>query len=196
MPLDSDMSNADSQLHVDFYFRKDDKTGVDVPYIRIMIPGDKTNVFDQPVREDHKTRFPRHWLAFQMQNSKDLPVLGTPLVEWHQAEPEDFTRGQLEELQILKFQTVEQVAGASDGNLQRVGMGGVALREKAKRWLGAKNTSETSSELAEMKAQIAQLTALLTAPPEKRGPGRPPGSGKKELDVNHDDAATSAAGHD
>ena len=81
----------------------------------------------------------------------------------------------VEELRILKFQTVEQVALASDSQLQRIGMGGPGLREKAKNYLTRKNRSETAEELDNTKKQLAELQAqmaeLLAAKPRK---GRPP----------------------
>ena len=166
MPLDSDVSNADAQLHVEFYEHKSDPYK-GVPFVKIMVPGDKYNVFDQPVREDHKRRFPRQWLYFQMkQENGDAPPPGTTLKIWNAERPLELPDGLLEELHILKFQTVEQVAGASDAQVQRVGMGGSALREKARTYLVQRaklaNNEElikTQKELDEMKAQIAQLLA-------------------------------------
>jgi hypothetical protein len=154
--LDSDIANADSMLHVEFYLSKlpeyDGK-----PFVRIMVPGDKTNIIDQPVRDDHKERFPRQWLHFQMQQSEGAPVIGTPLSDWHSAAPHEFSRGQMEELQILKFQTVEQVATASDAHIQRIGMGGAGLRERARMFLQQKNRAEANKELQETRAQLAAL---------------------------------------
>jgi hypothetical protein len=46
------------------------------------------------------------------------------------------------ELQILKFQTVEQVATASDSQVQKVGMGAAGLRELAKTFLNLKINSK------------------------------------------------------
>jgi hypothetical protein len=84
-------------------------------------------------------------------------VIGTPLSEWHSAAPNEFSRGQMEELQVLKFQTVEQVATASDAHIQRVGMGGAGLRERARMFLQHKNRAEANKELQETKAQLAAL---------------------------------------
>lgn len=171
--LDSDISNADSHLHVEFYL-SDDKDYKDVPFVRIIVPGDKTNIVEQPVREDHKERFPRQWLYFQMKN-QDGGVIGTPFEEWHKAAPEELSKGQIEELMILKFQSVEQLATASDSQLQRFGMGGAGLRERARMFLSRKNRSDSQIELDETKKQLAalqeQMQELLAA---KRGPGRPP----------------------
>jgi hypothetical protein len=79
-------------------------------------------------------------------------------------------------LAILKFVTVEQLALASDGQLQRVGMGGVGLRERARQYLNRKNRSDASAELEDTKKQLAALQAqmaqLLEDAPKRRG--RPP----------------------
>jgi hypothetical protein len=76
---------------------------------------------------------------------------------------------QMAELQIFKFQTVEQVATATDNQLQRIGMGAVGLREQASRYLAFKNQSSskteiehTKSELAEVKQQMAALIAQMS----------------------------------
>lgn len=173
--IDSDVANADSLLHVEFYM-SDDEAYKGRPFIRIVVPGDKTNIIEQPMREDHKERFPRQWLYFQMkQNEQEGAVLpGIPLRVWAQDEPEVLNKSRMEELQILKFQTVEQVATASDAQLQRVGMGAAGLRDKAKLYLTRKNKSDSSAEheatrreLEELKAQMAELLAA-------RRPGRPP----------------------
>jgi hypothetical protein len=132
------------------------------------VPGDKTTIIDQPVRDDHKQRFPRQWLHFQMQNN-NAEVIGVPLKQWVKDDPENFNDMQMAELQIFKFQTVEQVATASDSQLQRIGMGAIGLRELARRYLQVKNQSSsqteiehTKQELAEVKEQMAALMAQLT----------------------------------
>lgn len=161
MPLDSDINNADAQLHVEFY-NKDSGPNEGKVYVRIMAPGDKTNIIDQPSRDDHKERFPRQWLHFQMQqNEGAASQIGTPLSEWHKAHPEEINRDQIAELAILKFITVEQLALASDAQLQRVGMGGVGLRERARLYLNRKNRLESSAELEETKKQLAALQAQM-----------------------------------
>lgn len=166
MPLDSDVSNADAQLHVEFYESKEEGYK-GVPFVRIMTPGDKTSIYEQPARESHKQRFPRHWLYFQMKQSDNgAPLPGTTLKIWNAERPLELTDALMEELQILKFQTVEQIAGASDAQIQRVGMGAAGLREKARTYLLQRsklaNNEElikTQKELEDMKAQIASLLA-------------------------------------
>lgn len=174
MPLDSDIHNADEQLQVEFYIAKDVEPKWDgKPFVRINIPGDKTTIIEQPMTEEHKKRFPRQYLYFQMkQNEQDAPAIGTALDVWLQEGNGDITRGHVEELRILKFQTVEQIANASDAQLQRIGMGGPGLREKAKTFLTRRNRSETESQLEETKRQLAELQAQMAALMVRK-PGRP-----------------------
>ena len=174
MPLDSDIFNADEQLQVEFYIAKDVEPKWDgKPFVRINIPGDKTTIIEQPMTEEHKKRFPRQYLYFQMkQNEQDAPAIGTALDVWLQEGNGDITRGHVEELRILKFQTVEQIANASDAQLQRIGMGGPGLREKAKTFLTRRNRSETESQLEETKRQLAELQAQMAALMVRK-PGRP-----------------------
>jgi hypothetical protein len=176
MPLDSDVPNGDEQLHVEFFIAKDmDPKWDGKPFVRINIPGDKTSIVEQPVREDHKARFPRQWLYFQMKQSEaDGPqLLGTPLDTWRTESPEDITKGHIEELRILKFQTVEQIAAASDQQLQRIGMGGPGLRERAKAYLNRKTRTETQVELDQTKKQLEELQVQMAELLSARKPGRP-----------------------
>jgi hypothetical protein len=174
MPLDSDIFNADEQLQVEFYIAKDvDPKWDGKPFVRINIPGDKTTIIEQPMTEEHKKRFPRQYLYFQMkQNEQDAPAVGTSLDIWFAEGNGDINRGHIEELRILKFQTVEQIASASDAQLQRIGMGGVGLREKAKAFLARRNRSETENQLEETQKQLAELQAQMAALMARK-PGRP-----------------------
>lgn len=153
--------------------------GSKMPYVRIMVPGDKTSEWVQAVTEAHKQRFPRQWMAWQIAEGliggeEDIP--GWKLSEWEEVNPD-----LLRELTYMRFQTVEQLAGASDKQVQGMGLGGLGLREKARVALRNKMGSETKAALdadraekEEMKREIAELKALVAASAEKRGPGRPP----------------------
>lgn len=177
MGLDSDIRNADSQLFVEFYTFQHPSTDAKKPwegkpFVRIVVPGDKTNVVEQPVRESHKQRFPRQWLHYQMQNN-DAHLIGTPLKDWHEARPDEFNQMQLEELNIMKFQTVEQVAAASDMQLQKVGMGAAGLREKARSYLLNKTRSDGQSEIETTKRELAELKEQLATLMAEKKAGRP-----------------------
>ena len=170
--LDSDIQNADSQLSVEFYISRE-KGYEGRPFVRIMTPGDQLNVVDTFVREDHKERFPRQYLYFQMQNA-EVPVSGTPIQVWSKECPEDCSEFQAAELTVLKFQTVEQVATASDGQLQRIGIGAEGLRNLSRMYLkkkreetgaeSAQDLKTAQSEIADLKSQMAALMAKLSDP--------------------------------
>ena len=89
---------------------------------------------------------------------------------------------------IAPPQTVEQVATASDNQLQRMGMGGAGLRERARNFLLNKNQKVSSSELEQTRTKLRELEAQMAMLLEQRKPGRP----RKE-NVNDNDAGVSAA---
>lgn len=178
MPLDSDTANADDLLDVRFYtFERDPHKGQ--VFVKIMSPGNQLNIVDVPATEYHKKRFAKHWIHFQMQNG-DHKIPGIPLVDWRKARPDDVSEAQLTELGILKFSVVEQLAGATDAQLQRIGMGGVGLRAAAQAFVRDHRATSSSNELDETKKKLADLEAKMAAfmaaqsVPEKRPVGRPP----------------------
>lgn len=176
MPLESDTINADSQLDVTFYDYQGEDQFKGVLHVRIITPGNKDNIIDRVAREDDKQRFQRQWLHYQMKNSDSLAV-GTTLSQWRAERPEELTVGQMEELHILKFMTVEQLAMAADAHIARIGMGGAGLRLRARSYLASKNERASSlaidkanDEIAMLKAAIERLSAAQAAPapaPEK-----------------------------
>ncbi len=171
--LPSDVNNTgftgaydpDSVMYVRFYMKsiqnmyETEKQGrsifFDVPFVEIMIPGNQLSIVDTPVREPHKKRFPKQWMVFQNSQSADQ-VSGTRVEEWPA-----ITRSQAEELKGLKFFTVEQIAGASDEQIQRLGMNATMLRQKAKAFLGqAKDTALAQSQAAELQKRDQEITDL------------------------------------
>jgi hypothetical protein len=189
MSLDSDVNNADSHLHVEFY-ENTKEPYVGVPFVVIMAPGDKTSIFDQPANEDHKIRFPRQWFHFQSKTN-GAQYIGTPLRKWHEDEPSVLNEAQLIELEILRFQTVDQVATASDSQIQRVGMGGLGLRERARAYLNKKANNTASLELAETREELSELKAQIAILMAARKPGRP----RKEEADEFDNAPVGDTGH-
>ena len=174
------IDNPDSALHVMFYMHEpilkfqSEKEGKEirgpkVPYIRMMKPGDQYSIIETAVRDDHKRRFANLWLNFQMkegmiEGQADFP--GWKLEDWPALKPE-----QLHEMKYMRFQTVEQIAGASDSQIQRLGIGGIGLREQARKALKERNRSEYEAEmkakdkeLDDLKGRLAKLEAMLTSP--------------------------------
>ena len=154
----------------------------DVDMVKIYISGDSHNVIDTLVREDHKQRFPREWMNYMNKNGNDPHLSGTPLSQWPL-----ITVAQAEELKALKFFTVENVAAASDAQLQRLGMtAGMsphAFRVRAVNFLkvakeeadvtkneemiaqlqaeNAKIKAETDAKIAQMQEQMASVLAAV-----------------------------------
>ena len=120
----------------------------DKPYIKIVVPGDKSNIVNRPARDIDKQRFPRQWAAFE--NMKEQPLEGTPIEEWPLV-----TRSQAEELKFIGVFTVEMLAEMPDSASF---MGSAVLKQKAQEWLDAtKGTADIQAlhdRISELEAQV------------------------------------------
>lgn len=195
-PEFSGPKDPDAGLWVEFFvWERRDKLDADgkkltdnygKPFCRIMNPGDKTTIVEQPVTQYHKDRFPRHWAIFQRDNGEGQ-VVGTPIEAWYEARrDEDLNEVQLNELRILKFTTCEALATASDAQIQRLGMGGVTLRTKVSEWLKTRGQSAANAELEALRArqrdtdkQMEEMRQMLAQALAPKRPGRKPGSKNK-----------------
>ena len=137
----------------------------DVDFVRITIPGDSTNIIDTTVNELHKQRYPREWELYELRkkNGKVDSKEGTPLTELELAE------SQIKELEYLHIHSVETLANLSDAQMQRIGVGGLSIRNKAQKYM-EENTG-VLSELERLKAELAELKAA-------KKPGRPKAEAK------------------
>lgn len=174
------VANPDAIMHVEFYMHapvdkwESEKEGKTVrlkeqPFVRIMRPGDKDTILEVPVHEGHKARWPEKWLYFATKhgliegNLADVP--GWKLAEWDELKD---NAELVRDLEYKRFFTVEQIAGASDAQVQRLGMVGMGLREKAKRALAEHMNAATKEaieqrdkEIAELKAQMKEMMAMM-----------------------------------
>lgn len=170
-------ANPDSMLHVEFYMEKPlDKWATEVAsqeagilvrkyspeqaFVRIMRPGDQTSIIETPVREEHKRRWPEQYLYFQMREglieAQDVP--GWKLEEWpHLLDKPDVLR----QLKFGRYSTVEQVAGSSDAQVQKMGIGGLGLREQARSDLRKKVSSDINEAIESRDKQVSELTKKL-----------------------------------
>ena len=178
--LPSDENGADSRLQVRFYKRpvhQEHESLVagrpifkEFDFVHICVAGDTLTEIDTYALANHKQRFPIQWANYQNRlGANDEEVVGTPVSEWPIV-----SKSQAEELRALKFHTVESIAGASDQQLQRMGMAAgmspYAFRDKAKAFLNlATNAAETDkreSEINSLKEELAkkeQETAKIKA---------------------------------
>lgn len=162
------MSNpqAESHLFVQFYTdavelkAESEKQGrpifKDMPFVRIIVPGDTNNIIERVADETDKHRFPNAWAKYQ--NSEAKANDGTPLEQWPQ-----ITRSLLKECKYFEIHTVEALSGISDAHVAKLGMGFGELRTKAKAWLeAAAGTAQITAQAAE-NAQLKQMLADLQA---------------------------------
>lgn len=152
-------TSGDEFLDVTFYSKIVD--GVEVEFVNVKVPGDKTLEIDVEATEDYKRRFGRKYSAWKQMSG----LTGTPIEEWDDV-PEGFRR----ELAYLGFRYVEQVAGAPDSAFTRV-MGGLQWRVKAQSFL---NRGKVGADdlVKQQQAQIEQLQAqmaMLLGEAPKRG---------------------------
>ena len=162
------MSNpqAESHLFVQFYSdaleikAESEKQGrpifKDMPFVRIIVPGDTNNIIERVADENDKQRFPNAWAKYQ--NSEAKANEGTPLEQWPQ-----ITRSLLKECKYFEIHTVEALSNISDSHVAKLGMGFGELRTKAKAWLeAAAGTAQITAQAAE-NAQLKQMLADLQA---------------------------------
>lgn len=151
----------------------------EVVHIRLQAPGNTRTVYHQPARMEgspgHPSdpeRFPREWAAFQAGRSGHT---GTSIYEWEGVTPGDARR-----FDLYGIKTVEQLAHVSDGNLAQLGMGALALREKARKFITGDSTeTQLRQQLGEQNDQIEKLTAVVNNLLEKLGETEPKPKGKK-----------------
>jgi len=168
--------NADEALLVKFEVRPllnkeaSDKEGrpiyKDVEYISIRAPGSPDEVC-RPASPRDIDRFPRHYQAFKNRIGNEDIIEGTLLSEWPM-----ISRSHVEELSFMGVKTVEQLAGMSDANGQRI-MGFHGLKKKAAEWIEIANAgvsaAELKKELEQRDQELAELRALVAELKPKRG---------------------------
>ena len=167
-------TQGDSSLHVEFFSKAVIDTAAsneanrpiykNVPFVKIMIPGDKNNIVVEPVWDRHKIRFPEQWDQFQRGVAQE--AVGTPL----KVAP-FLTEAHVAEFKHMKITTVEQLANLPDSALNF--MGAREFKEAAKRYL--LTTGDNAVLLERIKALEATIGAMSATPEPAapRGPGRP-----------------------
>lgn len=165
----------DSNFVVSFYTREveDEKeTAIrgrvvlkGIAFCRKYAVGDTKTIWDLPVTEADKMRFPSQWAAFERGESES--VVGTPLEAWPLLNADMRLA-----LKNEGFKTVDQIANVSDGALSTMGRVGALIqkvRANAQQFLGdqeageaerrlAAKLEEKDNQLAAMQEQMAQLS--------------------------------------
>ncbi len=160
--------------HVEFYYHK----VAQKDFCRMVFPGNRLTVWDQPVREKDKLRFPQQWRLYK--EGKDQLHGQTMLQSWGDIDP-----GSVEIYQGLHILTVEQLANVPDANMGNMPPGHMPLayrhREMAREYVqqqkqsagfdqaleAAQQSQDVAraavKENAELRAQIEELQRRMDA---------------------------------
>lgn len=128
----------------------------EVPFVQIMIPGNKESQIFRPATKIDKSRFAEHYRKFEAR-VQDEAIEGTLLAEWP-----GITRSQVEELKFFNIKTVEQLASMADSNGVAV-MGINGLKQRAQEFLLKANDNRMETELQAAREELAALRARLDA---------------------------------
>jgi hypothetical protein len=153
-------TGSDSELIAEFTIEKvpnfDGTDFTEVPHLRLQAPGNTKTVYHQPVnfdshpdRPSDPERFPREWAAFEAGQSGEV---GTSIYEWEGATPADARR-----FDLNGIKTVQQLAYVSDANLQGLGMGALALRERARKFVSGDGTE------TQLRQEVSKLTDIVNS---------------------------------
>jgi hypothetical protein len=135
----------------------------DVEFAMITMPGGGL-VVDKPINEAllyewkngdnrRKPPSPFAYRAYEAwKEGREAPVNGTDLKNWPGVTP-----AQLKTCQNATVRTIEDLAEANADTIRKLGMGGVAMMEKAKAYLASANQNKTSEEVS---ALLVKLEAL------------------------------------
>ena len=147
-----DYDTGGGEQQVEFYFNP----VAEKDYCRMLFPGNKLTVWDQPVREVDKQRFFRQWSLYK--EGKDQLGGKTLLNTWGEIDP-----GSIEEYRGMHIQTVEALASLPDVNITQFPPGLQHLahrhRDMARAYLKRKQQSagfDQALEAAQQSQDVAQ----------------------------------------
>ena len=136
----------------------------DVEFAMITMPGGGL-VVDKPINEAllhewkngdnrRKPPSPFAYRAYEAwKEGREAPVNGTDLKNWPGVTP-----AQLKTCQNATVRTIEDLAAANADTIRKLGMGGVAMMEKAKAYLAAANQNKTSEEVSALMVKLEALS--------------------------------------
>lgn len=143
-------------------------------YIRIRRKGDKFAEVHRPIRESDKRQWPMQWRAFAEGNSE---VKGTPIGAM-------LTKGLISydqklQLDLLRIQTVEDLANISGATIDNLGVSGGQLKKLANAYLADYGVKVSVSDVKSLMEKVTQLEAKLNAEPETEAAPAPAPKKKK-----------------
>jgi len=126
-----------------------------VPFVKIIAPGNDKEVVDRIVLQRDKERFPKEWYKFTHNEAPEVD--GTPIEFWPQLD-----KAQADTLKANNIFSVENLAGVSDQDISGLGMGMLELKKKAKTWIELQDGSADMNKLAEKNRKLEEQLAALT----------------------------------
>lgn len=131
----------------------------EVEYIELIIPANPKTKPVYRVTRQYREKYAEAYKRFKA--GQEARPDGTPLEEWP-----FLTKLRCAELKAMHVYTVEQLAGLSDTQLQKLGSDALDLQKRAKQFLQPESATvkelraverQQAAEIAELKAQMAQL---------------------------------------
>lgn len=136
----------------------------DVQFVECIMPG---NTLTKPVfrvSDKHRERWPNQYDAFK--RNQETPIDGIPLEEWPVLKP-----SMILTLKSYGFRTVEHIASMGDLACQKIGMGGMELRVKAKAYLSDEASNAITNKAIEDAAKFKELSENLQGQVERTNEG-------------------------
>lgn len=133
------------------------------PYSKDCIVHKVSSWFEITRKNVQNGRTPAKWLEAweeayrRWKDGQEIPLDGTPIKGWGIISP-----AQQEMLVHLNIRTVEDLAGANDEGLRRIGIGAMDLKQKAAAWLASmKDHGAVTQEVSSLKQENSVLRASL-----------------------------------
>lgn len=120
--------------------------------VEIIMPGNPLTRPVQRVTDEHRERWPKEYEAFK--KGEEMSRDGTAIEFWPV-----LNRAMIRELKALEIYTVEQIAELSDLAVQRIGMGGLKMRELARAYFDEAKASALTQTLAHQNEQLESKLA-------------------------------------
>jgi hypothetical protein len=135
---------------------------VERDFITIFQPGLKAGlgeIYNGPVKDDHKHRFPDEWKRFEETGNGDDVIEGTPLKE-----VTSLKRDEINRLELHGIKVVEQAADAPEKVIMALGMGGRSIIDRCKAYM-AKISGEQAQfkMIMELQNKVEELEGKLEA---------------------------------
>lgn len=154
------VEDRDASIKAGCYMTKDIDFAIVTPMgTRDVIPRQVSDWFPYLTELVKQGRFRSDWLAAYKEayelwkKGEEIPLKGTPIKTWPVLSP-----AQRENCIKLYVLTVEDLAQANEETLTRLGMGAVALKQRAVDWIkNASDPGKISQEVAAMRAEMADI---------------------------------------